>query len=390
MLAHSSARSLFVATSTRLPRLTSPFLIAVRKSGLLTPDDLIGAIAGTGIDPTTAAPLQVASVLVRKKLLTKFQAMQLLNGRTHGFVLGQYRILDGIRQDRVGMVFAALDTETNERVAIKVLPSDRASDPTILKAFMHEVRAAAKAHHPNLARVLDIGYWQGTNFVVSEFVPGPSFEKLVAEKGPLAPHAAAQLIAQAAVGLYAAHQLGLIHRDVKPGNLIVMPDRQVKLIDLGLTHMLENPWARVTKRINTKEYAEEIAHIAPEHAWGCEVDARSDVYGLGSTFYYLLTGTVPFPGLAPEMMAERQIRGVPSPSVLRPEVPREIDAIVRKMGAKDPHERYPSAREVLQAMHPWLPLEQWQSLGISLPEPEPVRKPEPPRKRGFFARLFGW
>jgi eukaryotic-like serine/threonine-protein kinase len=379
-----------VPTSTRLPRLNSPFLIAVRKSGLLTPDDLIGAIAQAGIDPATAAPLQVASVLVRKKLLTKFQAMQLLNGRTQGFVLGQYKILDGIRQDRVGMVFAAEDTETRKRVAIKVLPSDRASDPTILKAFMHEVRAAAKAHHPNLARVLDIGFWQGTHFVVSEFVAGPSFDKLVSEKGPLAPHAAAQLIVQAAVGLFAAHQLGLVHRDVKPSNLILLPDRRVKLIDLGLTHMLENPWARVTKRINTKEYAEEIAHIAPEHAWGCEVDACSDVYGLGSTFYYLLTGEVPFPGLAPEMMAERQIRGVPSPMAKRPEVPRDMDAIVQKMGAKDPHERYPSAREVVQAMHSWLPLEQWQSLGISLPEPPPLTKVKPQKKRGFFARLFGW
>ena len=85
----------------------------------------------------------------------------------------------------------------------------------------------------------------------------------------------------------------------------------MKLLDLGLTHMLENPWTQVTKRINTKEYAEEIDHIAPEQAWGCEPDARSDVYSLGSTFYYLLTGQLPFPGSASEKMAERQIRGVP-------------------------------------------------------------------------------
>jgi eukaryotic-like serine/threonine-protein kinase len=382
-----------VPTSTRLPGLHSAFLKAVRKSGLLTPDDLIGVLAEANVDPSTAEPIQVASLLVRKKLLTKFQAMQLLNGRTQGFVLGQYKILDGIRQDRVGMVFKAEDTETNQLVSIKVLPTDRVSDPTILKAFMHEVRAASKVNHPAVARVLDIGYWQGTNFVVTEYVPGPTLDRIVHDKGPLAPNAAAQLIVQAAVGLLHTHGLDLIHRDIKPGNLTMLPDRRVKLIDLGLTHMLENPWTRVTQRISTKEYAEEIAHIAPEQAWGCDIDARSDVYSLGSTFYFLLTGQVPFPGLAPEMMAERQIRGVPSPMIIRPGIPKEIDAIVRRMGAKDPHERYPSAREVVIAMQSWLPVEQWLALGITLPEKEaPLRQNQNKsgKKRNFFARLFGW
>src|SRR6476619_5171329 len=122
-------------TKLRLPR--NPFLTAVHKSGLLAPDDLIGVLSQYDPDQVAAAdPLHIATFLVRKKLLTKFQAMQLLNGRTQGFVLGKYKILDGIRQDRVGMVFAAEDSETNQLVAIKVLPSDRASDPTILKAFM--------------------------------------------------------------------------------------------------------------------------------------------------------------------------------------------------------------------------------------------------------------
>jgi len=240
-----------LATSTRLPKLNTPFLNAVRKSGLLTPDDLIGVIAASDIDPA-ANPVQIAALLVRKKLLTKFQAMQLLNGRTQGFVLDQYKILDGIRQDRIGMVFVAENGDTGKKVSLKVLPTDRVSDPTILKAFLHEARAAAKVDHPSVARVLDIGFWQGTNFVVTEFVPGSTLDKIVAEKGPLAPHVAAQLIAQAAVGLFAAHERGLIHRDVKPGNLAMMPDRRVKLIDLGLTHMLENPWQSVTKRISTK------------------------------------------------------------------------------------------------------------------------------------------
>ncbi len=375
-------------TSTQLPQLNTPFLAAVRRSGLLTPDDLIAVLAGSGFHASTQ-PLQVAALLVRKKLLTKFQAMQLLNGRTQGFVLDGYKILDGIRQDRVGMVFLA-ESPTKERVAVKVLPTDRVSDPTILREFMHEVRAAARANHPGLAQVLDIGFHQGTHFVVSEYVPGPTLDKVVVDKGPLAPHTAAQIIAQAAVGLDGAHQLGLVHRDVKPGNFVLLPDRQVKLLDLGLTHMLENPWKAVTRRISTREYAEEIAHIAPEQAWGCEIDARSDVYSLGSTFYYLLTGRVPFPGLAPEMMAERQIRGVPSPAAINPHIPREIDAIVQKMGQKNPHERYRSAREVVIAMQAWLPLEQWQALGVraeEMPAPAPS-PPAPTKKRGFFARLL--
>ncbi|MBP3957529.1 serine/threonine protein kinase [Gemmata sp. G18] len=358
-----------MATHTQLPRLSSPFLSAVRKSGLLTPDDLMAVFANASIDPTTAEPIQVAALLVRKKLLTKFQAMQLLNNRTQGFVLDKYKILDGIRQDRVGMVFKAEHMTTKRTVALKVLPCDRASDPTILKAFLDEVRAAAKVDHPAVARIVDVGYWQGTHFVVSEFVPGQTLDKVVAEKGPLAPDAAAQVVAQVAVGLMHAHSCGLIHRDMKPGNLSLTPDRGVKLIDLGLTHMLESPWARVTKRISTKEYAEEIAHIAPEQAWGCEMDCRSDVYSLGSTFYFLLTGEVPFPGLAPEMMAERQIRGVPSPAKLQPKISPELARIVMKMGAKDPHTRYQNAREVVQALQAWLPLAQCRALGISAEHP---------------------
>lgn len=400
-----------MATHTRLPQLHSPFLKAVRKSGLLTPDDLIAVIAHSGIDPATAEPLQVASLLVRKKLLTKFQAMQLLQGRTQGFVLGRYRILDGIRQDRVGMVFKAQDAEAKQLVAVKVLPSDRANDPTVMREFLKEVRAAARVGHPGVARVLDVDYCQGTNFVVSEFVPGPTLDRLVAERGPLVPHAAAQFVAQAAVALMHVHERGLVHRDVKPGNLALLPDRRVKLLDLGLTHMLESPWARVTRRINTQEYAEEIAHIAPEQAWGCEMDARGDVYGLGSTFYYLLTGQVPFPGLAPEMMAERQIRGVPSPARLRKNIPQEIDDLVQRMGAKDPHVRVQSARDVVISLQAWLPLAEWQALGVSgenPKEPEVARTglaaPLPageqpkakagtrPARRGLFGllrRLFG-
>jgi serine/threonine-protein kinase len=373
-------------TKLRLPR--NPFLDSVRKSGLLAPDDLIGVLSQYDPDQVAAAdPIQIATFLVRKKLLTKFQAMQLLNGRTQGFVLGKYRILDGLRQDRVGMVFLAENTENKQRVSVKVLPTERVADNTVYKVFVEEVKAAAKVDHPNIARVLDMDVWNGTHFVVTESIPAPTLDKVIAEKGALDVNLAAQVVVQVAVGLLFAHARNVLHRDIKPGNIAVLPDGRVKLIDLGLTHMLENPWQKATQRFNLKEYADEIAHIAPEQAWGCELDARSDVYSLGSTFYTLLTGQVPFPGLAVQSMTERQTRDIPLPSELRPGIPREVDELIKQMGAKDPRDRFASAEELVIAMRAWLPVGEWLTLGLT-DQPRKSDRKKSQQKQGFFARLF--
>ncbi|HEY2787151.1 MAG TPA: serine/threonine-protein kinase [Fimbriiglobus sp.] len=359
----------------------SPFLAAIAKSGLIQRAELDEFLAHN--DPTQQArtdPIKLASLFVRKKVLTKFQAMQLLAGKTQGFRLGRYTILDGIRQDRVGMVFLAEDTSSHKQVSIKILPTDRVADNTILSEFTKEVRLAARVDHAHVARVLDMGVWNETHFVATEYVPGPTLDKVVAEKGPMQANQAAQYIAQAAVALRHAHDHGFFHRDVKPGNLALTPTGGIKLLDLGLTHMLENPWQRVTKRINTKEFAEEIDHVPPEQAWGCAQDARSDIYSLGSTLYYLLTAQSPFPGSAAEKMAARQIRGVPRPSLVQPNVPRDLDHIVQKMTAKDPHERYQNTNEVVAALSPWLPVNQWVTLGAGLnkdvEEEEATEEPE--------------
>jgi serine/threonine-protein kinase len=378
-------------THLRLPR--TPFLDAVRRSGLLAPDDLVAVLTTEAVDEATLAdPIRFASLLIRKKLLTKFQAMQLLNGKTQGFRLSHYKILDGVRQDRVGMVFLAEDTRTRRPVWVKVLPTDRVSDNMIREAFAQEVRAAARVSHAHVARVLDMGVHNSTHYVVTEPAPGPTLDRVVAVKGPLSAHAAARPVAQVAVALRHAHRQGLFHRDVKPGNIAVGVDGRAKLLDLGLTHMLESPWAKVTRRISTKEYAEEIDHIAPEQAWGCEPDARSDVYSLGSTFYTLLTGASPFPGSAAEKMQQRQLHGVPAPSKARPGLPRELDAVVLKMAAKDPHERYQSAAEVVVALQPWLPVAEWAALGLGKPEaqtPTPAKPAARPEGTGMWTALTG-
>ena len=381
-----------MSTSTRLRLPRCRFLQTVIKSGLLAPDDLIDVF--TQYDPEqieAAEPLQVATILVRKKLLTKFQAMQLLQGKTQGFVLGQYKITQGLREDRVGLVFLAEDTEKNGNIVnVKVLPTDRVSDDTMYRPFLNEARAATKVTHESVARVLDIGVWRDTHYVVTEHVPAPTLDKIVAENGPMSPNATAQAVAQVAVGLMHAHARGLMHRDIKPANIAMFPSRKVKLLDLGLTHMLDNPWAKVTKRINLKEYAEEIAHIPPEQAWGCELDARSDIYSLGSTAFFLITGKLPFPGSAQEMMTDRQVKDIPKPSTIRAGIPVELDEIVRKMGAKDPVNRYQSAKELVVALHPWLPVAEWQALAIQLGPKAEERIAAPATKRGLWSRIRGW
>lgn len=383
------------ATRLRLPR--SPFFDTVRKSGLLPPDDLVAFITQNVVDEATLAdPIKLASLFVRKKFLTKFQAMHLLKGKTQGFILDRYKILNGIRQDRVGMVFLAQDRNAGKPVSLKVLPTDRTSDNTILSAFVKEVRTAAQVDHPNVARVLDLGFANGIHFVASEYVPAPTLDKMLAD-GPLAPDRAAQIVAQVALALRHAHDRKLFHRDIKPANIALLPDGRVKLLDLGLTHMLENPWKHVTKRIKTTEYAEEIDHVAPEQAWGNEPDGRSDIYSLGSTLYSLMTGHSPFPGLAAEKMAERQVKDIPNPCDANPKVPRVLGDLVQKMGAREPSSRHQSAVELLVALQPWLTIADWVTFAASLPAEKPAAPPKrltdiqpaAATKRSFFQRLLG-
>src|SRR5215207_10909130 len=262
-----------VSSKTRIRMPNTPFLDAVRKSGLLAPDDLIGVLSHYEPEEIEATdPIHLATFLVRKKLLTKFQAMQLLNGRTGGFLLGRYKVLEGLRQDRVGMVFLAQHMDTGEKAFVKVLPTERAADTEMFAAFMDEVKLAAKLDQSSLARILDIGVLNGTHYVVTEHVAAPTMEKVLEKNGPVSPGVAALIAAQVALALQHSHAIGLLHRDIKPHNIALFPNRKVKLLDLGLTNFLDDPFKSKTKRINLKEYAEEVAHIPPEQAWGAELD----------------------------------------------------------------------------------------------------------------------
>jgi serine/threonine protein kinase len=362
-----------VSSKTRIRMPNTPFLDAVRKSGLLTPDDLIGVLSRYEPEEIEATdPIHLATYLVRKKLLTKFQAMQLLNGRTGGFLLGRYKVLEGLRQDRVGMVFLAQHQDTGEKAFVKVLPSDRAADKEAFAAFMDEAKVASRIDLSAAARILEIGVLNGTHYVVTEHVAAPTMDKVLEKHGPVSPGVAALIAAQVALALQHAHANDLLHRDIKPANIALFPDRKVKLLDLGLTNFIDDPFKSKTKRINLKEYADEVAHIPPEQAWGAELDARSDLYSLGSTLYALLTGGPAFSGFAPQAMQARQTQDIPPPADVRPDIPEPLNQLVQKLGRRDPDERFQKASEVIATVYPWLPPAEWENLGV--PQPRPTMK----------------
>jgi len=268
-------------------------------SGLLTPRHLDEARAGVrwsdGDETDPGAPpsdRQLADRLVETGQLNAWQAKQLLDGRTK-FNLGPYFIIDSIGQGATGQVFKARHEKIGRIVAVKVLPRDK-STPEAIANFTHEIRALASLDHPRLVAALDAGQDGNVYYLVTEYVPGTDLRKLVRREGPLSMSAAARIIAQVAEGLEHAHAQGIVHRDVKPGNVLVSQGGEVKLSDLGLAGPLTSTAEtdpRHGKIAGTADYLspDQIRDPwKPTPAW--------DIYSLGCTLYYAVTGKVPFPG----------------------------------------------------------------------------------------------
>jgi serine/threonine protein kinase len=330
------------------PTSTAEFATLVRKSRLIADDEL---------DPLLAAatgPADLAKKLQDTGLLTPFQADQLLRGRHKGFVLGKYRLLDRIGMGGMGQVYLAEHMAMRRRVAVKVLPPDRSGNPFARERFLREARAAAAVEHPNLVRVYDIEHDGEVFFLVMEYIDGVSLHDLVARRGPLAPERAAHYLAQVASGLAALHERALVHRDIKPANLLLDRAGVVRVLDLGLvrSQLDDDELTRQegAKVIGTADY------LAPEQALHCsKVDARADVYGLGGTAYYLLAGTPPFTAeKVSQKLIAHQVQEARPVHHARPGVPPGLSAVVQKMLAKKPEDRFQSAAEVLAALRPWV------------------------------------
>jgi len=290
---------------------------------------------------------------------------------------GRYRLATKIATGGMGEVWQATDTVLERQVAVKVLKDEYASDGTFRERFQAEARHAAALHHPNVASVFDFGETSDEGdgsrpFLVMELVPGEPLSSLLRPGEPMPPEQAAALVAEAADALAAAHTLGIVHRDVKPSNLLVTPEGRVKITDFGIARAAGNVALTQTGQIvGTPHY------ISPEQAEGHSATPASDIYALGVVLYECLSGRRPFEGDSPMGTAIAHLLQ-PAPD-LPPEVPERLRRVVATAMAKDPSDRYASAADLAAALR-----------GQGAATPEPTRlltaPPAPARRR----EIPGW
>lgn len=261
-----------------------------------------------------------------------------------GTVIDGYRIEALIGRGGMGEVYRADDTALHRPVALKIVSRVLCRDPNFVARFQREARAASAVNHPNVAQIHAFGMWDERPYFVMEYVAGRSLADIVRRDGRRSGSGAVRLIQQAAEGLKAASECGVIHRDVKPANLVVDSHGRLKIVDFGLARRqgTTSDLTRADMVLGTP------AFMSPEQALSHEVDFRSDIYSLGATFYYLLAGQPPFDGETPIAVMMRHVHD-PLPPIreLNPLVPEHVAAVIERMLAKRPDNRYGSWDDVL-------------------------------------------
>jgi serine/threonine protein kinase len=296
----------------------------------------------------------VAQSFVKAGILTRFQAKQMKLGRYKKFVLsGKYRILELIGTGGMGAVYLCEHGFMKRLVAIKVLPAEKLTDPSNLERFYREARVIAAMDHPNIVRAYNIEQSENLHYLVMEYVDGTSLQELVARFGPLSPPRVANYAYQAAVGLRHATELGLVHRDIKPGNLLLERTGIIKILDMGLARFFLNDEnnEKLTERFDEKCILGTADYLAPEQAMTSKVDIRADLYGLGGTMYFMLTGKSPVPdGNVTQKLLFQQKHDPPPVTNYRKDVPVELLKVVTKLMQKKADLRYQSPDELLDAL----------------------------------------
>jgi serine/threonine-protein kinase len=331
----------------------SRFWQAALQSGLIDDAGLQACLDAIAPEKRGAEHLdrRLARQAVQQSRLSIWQAQQLLAGRSTGFQVNRYTLVDLIGQGGMGRVYLARDTRLNRRVALKILAPDRINNPRAIARFQREARVGAQLQHENLVRIYDEGEAGGKCYLVMEYIEGKNIGAIIAESGPIPAPMAARLAQQVALGLEHAQQKGLIHRDVNPYNILVTRDGVAKLTDLGLA-IDQTEQAQVTKEgatVGTFDY------VSPEQArHSHSVDTRSDIYSLGCTLYHMVSGQVPFPCPSlPEKLFGHQALEPAALATFVPGLPDGLAAVIEKMMRKAPDERYPTPKDVAQALEPY-------------------------------------
>jgi serine/threonine protein kinase/WD40 repeat protein len=325
------------------------FSDSLRERHLLDPAQL-EEVRATLADafPDAAA---LARELVRRGWLTHYQANQLFQNGGTGLVLGSYVLLEPLGTGGMGQVFKARNWKFGQIVALKLVRPDRSTREAALRRFRREIQAASQLQHPNVVRALDADECNGTCLLAMEYVDGIDLGRLVGQRGPLPVAEACQYIRQAALGLQHAYERGLVHRDIKPHNLLLARDGTIKILDLGLARILSGGDASVSLTesgavLGTPDY------IAPEQARDSRnADTRSDLYSLGCTLYFLLTGKAVFGGASmTEKLVRHQIDPPPDVCDLRSDAPAGLSQLIRKLLAKRPQDRCQKPAELVAVL----------------------------------------
>ena len=332
------------------PLSASSLLQMLSLSGLLSDEQLRLVKHHFSLLTTDVSARIICDWLQHQQMVTEWQSEKLLQGRYRGFFLGPYRLLNRVARGGMSTIYAARHQGSGDIHALKVLPLSRTGDVSFLARFQREAQITQRLRHPHIVNVWNV--YSGTDgqnsvhFMSMELLHGRDLFELVNLEGPLPWRDAAEYIRQAATGLAYAHQEGLIHRDIKPGNLFLTVDSSVKILDLGLAQDFDS------EENLTREFNERVLgtadYLSPEQAKDCHtVDPRADIYSLGCTLYFLLTGQAPFTeGSLIQRLMAHQTRTPPQISQFRDDVPDDLTSLLIRMMAPDRNKRISSADEV--------------------------------------------